>query len=94
MHGGDLLLAKEPPLSCRCVVPGAVELSISILRVGGPPAAVQQAEDGGNEEQRRDGRPQSSPADDRAAERRVLLAPFAEAEGHPGSCRSSWPGPS
>ena len=42
---------------------------------------MHDAENDGNEHQRRDGR-EDQAADDRAAERRVLLAAFAEAERH------------
>src|SRR5215470_17166558 len=52
-----------------------------LLRHGAMPAPMEQAEHGGNEDQSGDGGAEEA-ADDRAAERRVLLAAVAQAEGH------------
>src|SRR5215470_10817937 len=52
-----------------------------LLRHGAMPAPMEQAEHGGNEDQSGDGGAEKT-ANDRAAERRVLLAAVTQAEGH------------
>src|SRR5215831_15788093 len=52
-----------------------------LLRHGAMPAPMEQAEHGGDKDQSGDGGAEQT-ADDRAAERRVLLAAVTQAEGH------------
>src|SRR5262252_1371707 len=52
-----------------------------LLRHGAMPAPVEQAEHGGDEDERGNGGAEEA-ADDRAAERRVLLTAVAQTESH------------